>query len=474
MGHSLAVRGVLTIALGLLLGWALFAAGPGGADHGSTHTITVQVTGQGTVTDDEGEISCPSDCTGSYDETTSFVQLTAAPSTGYRFDTWTNCPSEDGDTCDVDLAADSYVIGARFVTEATPPPPPAPPPTPTQRTLTVRVVGPGTVQSDPTGIACGSDCVENFPTNALVVVTAVPADGAEFTGWSGDCVGTGASCAITMSTARSLTATFRLPPPALRLTAPGASVMTANGNQASAAVSDVLLYETGRASVVLDGSDVGLGTTAEAVDAVAFLSDGSLLVSTVGAASVQADYRTTAAGRGATLAARGEDVLRFKFTRTGETSRGTWSMYLDGSDIGLTAASENIDALATAGRQLLVSTSGAVSVKGAAAAGEDVLRFRPARFGETSRGTWGVYFDGSDVGLGGLAENVVGLDVTGSTLTLVTSGPFSATGASGDAGDLVRATCSRLGATTACRFVTLVTANDLDLGGSRAGSIDLR
>jgi hypothetical protein len=147
------------------------------------------------------------------------------------------------------------------------------------------------VQSDPAGIACGSDCVENYATNALVIVTAIPAEGAEFTGWSGDCIGTGVSCAITMSATRSLTATFRRPPPALRLTAPGASVILVGGDEVTAANSDVLLYDKGAASVLFDGSDVGLSTVAEAVDAVTFLSDGSLLVSTTGAASVRADYR---------------------------------------------------------------------------------------------------------------------------------------------------------------------------------------
>jgi hypothetical protein len=210
------------------------------------------------------------------------------------------------------------------------------------------------------------------------------------------------------------------------------------------------------------------------VDALTFLSDGSLLVSTVGAASVRADYRKSATGAGTTLLARGEDVLRFKFTRTGETTRGTWSMYLDGSDVGLTAATENIDALGTTAGHLLLSTSGAASVAGATASGEDVLRFRPARLGTTTRGTWSLHFDGSDVGLSGVSENIVGLDLTGSALSFVTSGAFTAAGVSGDAGDVVRATCSKFGATTTCTLTTLFAADELDLGSAGLASIDLR
>jgi hypothetical protein len=232
------------------------------------------------------------------------------------------------------------------------------------------------------------------------------------------------------------------PASAAEATAPGASITLDSGDELTAASSDVLLVDNGAPSLVLDGSDVGLSTAAEAVDAVTFLSDGSLLVSTLGGASVRADYRKSSTGTGTTLIARGEDVLRFKFTRTGETTRGTWSIYLDGSDVGLTASSENIDALATTTGHLLLSTSGAASVAGATAAGEDVLRFRPARLGTTTRGTWSVYFDGSDVGLSGVSENVLGIDLTGSALSLVTSGSFTAAGVSGDAGDVVRASCS--------------------------------
>ena len=477
------MRGPLPL-LALAVVWLVVGAAPSAADHGNTHTITVQITGQGTVRDDELQIECPSDCIGNYDENVAIVELTAEPDAGYEVDEWENCPLTGGTTCDVQLNADNFVIGVRFITEGSPPPPPTPPPPPppspgppptaAQRTLSVRVTGPGTVQSDPTGIACGSDCVENFTTNALVIVTAIPADGAEFTGWSGDCVGTGVSCAITMSATRSLTATFRRPPPPVRLTAPGASVTLGNGDELTAASSDLLLVENGRASLVLDGSDVGLSTAAEAVDAVTFLSDGSLLVSTAGASSVRADYRKSSTGAGTTLLARGEDVLRFKFTRTGETTRGTWSVYLDGSDVGLTASSENIDALATAPGHLLLSTAGAASVAGATAAGEDVLRFRPARLGTSTRGTWSVYFDGSDVGLSGVSENVLGIDLTGSALSLVTSGAFIAAGVSGDAGDVFRATCSKFGATTTCKLATLFAADDLGLGGTAPGSIDLR
>ena len=67
--------------------------------------------------------------------------------------------------------------------------------------------GSGTITSAPAGINCGGDCSESYPTNTAVILTATPASGSTFAGWSGACSGTG-SCAVTMGVDRSVTATF--------------------------------------------------------------------------------------------------------------------------------------------------------------------------------------------------------------------------------------------------------------------------
>jgi Tol biopolymer transport system component len=83
--------------------------------------------------------------------------------------------------------------------------------TPATFALTVSKAGTGsgTVTSTPTGINCGTDCTEPYASGTSVTLTAAPAAGSTFTGWSGACTGTG-SCVVSMTQARSVTATFNL------------------------------------------------------------------------------------------------------------------------------------------------------------------------------------------------------------------------------------------------------------------------
>lgn len=66
----------------------------------------------------------------------------------------------------------------------------------------------GTVTSSPAGIACGATCASLFPPGTQVTLTATPATGATFTGWSGGgCTGT-APCTLTLAADTLVTATF--------------------------------------------------------------------------------------------------------------------------------------------------------------------------------------------------------------------------------------------------------------------------
>ena len=76
--------------------------------------------------------------------------------------------------------------------------------------LTVTRAGNGTVTSSPAGIACGATCSATFNSGTVVTLTAIPAAGSAFSGWSGACSGAG-SCQVTMTQARAVTATFSVP-----------------------------------------------------------------------------------------------------------------------------------------------------------------------------------------------------------------------------------------------------------------------
>ncbi len=82
--------------------------------------------------------------------------------------------------------------------------------------------GSGTVTSSPAGIDCGATCGASYDYGSVVTLSASPAVGSTFTGWSGSgCSGTG-SCQVTMSAARNVTANFALQSLALSVTKLGA------------------------------------------------------------------------------------------------------------------------------------------------------------------------------------------------------------------------------------------------------------
>ncbi len=74
-------------------------------------------------------------------------------------------------------------------------------------TLEIEIVGQGRVVSDPEGIDCGTECEAGFPDGTQVSLTAVPAPGHKFVGWSGGCQGAEA-CALTLSSDVQVTAAF--------------------------------------------------------------------------------------------------------------------------------------------------------------------------------------------------------------------------------------------------------------------------
>jgi hypothetical protein len=157
-------------------------------------TVSLAGAGSGTVTSSPAGIDCGVDCSETYNYNTS-VTLTATPATGSVFDGWSGACTGTG-SCVVTMDQARSVTATFSVATF-------------ELTVIVDGAGSGTVTSSPAGIDCGSDCTETYNYNTMVTLTATPATGSVFDGWSGDCTGTG-SCVVTMDQARSVTATFSI------------------------------------------------------------------------------------------------------------------------------------------------------------------------------------------------------------------------------------------------------------------------
>jgi Divergent InlB B-repeat domain/Periplasmic copper-binding protein (NosD) len=153
-------------------------------------TLSASVTGSGSVTSSPSGISCGSTCSANYVAGTQ-VTLTATPAGGDSFTGWGGACGGTGN-CVVTMNAAESVSATFSVVDYN---------------LDVDVFGSGTVTSSPFGINCGSTCSASYPSGTGVTLTAAPASGYIFTGWSDACSGTG-SCVVTMSAAETVTATF--------------------------------------------------------------------------------------------------------------------------------------------------------------------------------------------------------------------------------------------------------------------------
>jgi len=252
---------------------------------------------------------------------------------------------------------------------------------------------------------------------------------------------------------RTPTASATLPGPSLTPTktstpgAPGQSLyltVASNGTVGgvTAADEDILYFDGSAWSLFFDGSDVGVGTS----DLTGFhrLDADSLLMNFSGIHTID----------GVTF--EPQDIVRFDATSLGATTSGTFSMYFDGQDVGFDTSAEEIDALSllTDGR-IVLSTAGSPAVTGLTGArDEDLLVFAPSALGNNTSGTWAMYLDGSDVGLGDLStEDIDGLSVgTGGTLYLSAIGAFDTGSVSGTGEDVFTCVPVSLGDNSACNY----------------------
>jgi alpha-tubulin suppressor-like RCC1 family protein len=184
--------------------------------------------GTGTVTSTPAGINCGPDCSESYNSGTN-VTLTASAASGSTFSGWSGCNTVSGTTCSVTMNS-AKTVTATFNLQAQ------------SFTLTVTKLGSGTgtVTSSPAGINCGADCSEPYTSGTTVTLTAAAGGGSTFGGWSGCNTVSDTTCSVTMSSAKTVTATFN------QSTGITTSAVSAGGEYTCVRLSDGTVQCTGR------------------------------------------------------------------------------------------------------------------------------------------------------------------------------------------------------------------------------------
>jgi uncharacterized repeat protein (TIGR02543 family) len=164
------------------------------------YTLTVNITGNGSVTSTDGFINCPGVCSHVYVSNSS-VTLNASPAQGWSFGGWSGACTGSG-PCNLTITQNQSVT-ATF--------------TQNYYTLTASISGDGTVTSTDGFINCPGTCSHSYLSNTPVTLNASPAQGWSFSGWTGACNGIG-SCNLAMSQNLAVSAIFVQPGNALQFT----------------------------------------------------------------------------------------------------------------------------------------------------------------------------------------------------------------------------------------------------------------
>ncbi len=157
-------------------------------------TLSAAKSGNGTIISNPAGINCGTACSASF-VSNSQVTMTAAPGADSNFAGWTGCDSVSGTTCTVVMTNNKSVTASFTLKRFT-------------LSVTKAGIGHGTVTSSPAGIACGTTCSSQFVINTTVTLTASPALGSLFTGWSGCDAVADDKCTVTVRANTSVTANF--------------------------------------------------------------------------------------------------------------------------------------------------------------------------------------------------------------------------------------------------------------------------
>jgi hypothetical protein len=160
-------------------------------------TVTPSGTGGGTVTSSPSGIDCGATCKADFAPGRE-ITLTAKPAPDSEFAGWEGCGQVNGEECKVVLNANSSVTAIFNLSK--------------QR-LTVEKAGSGTgaVISSPAGVDCGATCAVDFTRDTAITLTATPGPHSQQVVWAGcESEPSPTECTVTMSSAKTVTATFDL------------------------------------------------------------------------------------------------------------------------------------------------------------------------------------------------------------------------------------------------------------------------
>lgn len=230
---------------------------------------------------------------------------------------------------------------------------------------------------------------------------------------------------------------------------------------------DILAYDfsTGEWSLYFDGSDLGLRSID--VDAIHVAADGTILM------SFDLPWRLAGLGQ-----VDDSDIVRFVPTSLGDNTAGSWELYFDGSDVGLTREGEDVDAIGFApdGR-LLISTNAAAVVPATTgwlnANDEDLLVFEATALGKQTVGTFFIYFRGGDVMLSPYDVRGTWVDPNTGEIYLTVNSQFNLPTVSGYNTDIFVCQPIRLGVPTDCTFASELYLDGRALSGFIGGGLPL-
>jgi hypothetical protein len=305
LGSSVALSSDGTIAL---IGADSANGGAGGSyvfsPPTTTYTLTAAETGTGTgtVTSTDDGINCGATCTSTYGSGTQ-VTLNAQAGLNSTFTGWSGDGCSGTGSCSATIDQNTTVT-ATFTYVAPPP------------SLTVSLTGTaGSVTSSPAGISCPSTCAANFTPGTVVTLTATPASGGTFAGWSSPSCKvliTGACSVTTTAPPQTVSATFTtatvLPQESLRVSLAGRGSGSVSSSPDGISCPGTCTSSFTQGTVVTLTPSPASGATFAGWSGAGCSGTGTCNVSMSSAQTVTATYTAVSAKPSCTLVPQGAKV----------------------------------------------------------------------------------------------------------------------------------------------------------------------